>query len=222
MQTEPHIVDYKLDPHSPWLQLPVHRPWARQITSMTDQERNLEARALQMRNATSVAATIRQAGPVQLEAHFQAAGAAVLVVSKLQADRRALWDTQVAEASGCKQLLVESWRHEPGAAADACQAEGCCMNADGLHLQHSSWTGGRDHSKWAVCCEQALVCFGDLNRAATQLQRAGTAVCIAKLADGDLGQTRAFKSNALQPAEVLHGWLWFRLNAHGSCQHCAC
>ena len=160
---------------------------------------------------------------VQRPLHFALAGMSVTLVTKLRHVYSALWDDMVVAATGCQQLIVESWRHEPEARPDICRSDGCMINANGLHLNTSSWTIGRDHAKWAICCDQSIVCFGDLNRAETQLRRAGMALCLKDIAvSHDLEEGTS--SKLLRPVADI--WHWFRAHLQSGhrvqCPRCTC
>jgi len=77
-------------------------------------------------------------------------------------------------------LAVESWSHpvEP----PLCSGKYMCENVKTVKFSDKvQWTVGEDHSKWAVSVhedeKQGLVCFGDINRAASQKKRGGGALC---------------------------------------------
>jgi Deoxyribonuclease II len=118
-----------------------------------------------------------------------------------------IWDVAVREGMQCSGMAVESWRHERHELPEFCHASGCTVNAAGvMGANGTSWTIGQDHSKWAACCDQSIVCFGDLNRAEPQTVRGGSVVCFSG-----------------QGAHGVFEWLSQALIvAPSSCSNCSC
>lgn len=117
-----------------------------------------------------------------------------------------MWDALVAPALGCSGLMVESWVHAAGRLGDMCGPASCVVDAAGAHFADRSWTIEQDHAKWALCCDDEIVCFGDLNRERAQALRGGLAVCVHS-----------------RDTNGLYAWLQQHARrAPSACKHCTC
>lgn len=124
----------------------------------------------------------RDAAALVLQKHLDGC-ASLVVVKKLPQLHVPFWEGVVAPGVGCSSMRVESWLHGPSRLADACSAAGCVVNAAGVRLADQSWTVMQDHAKWAVCCVNRTVCFGDMNREEFQQFRGGMGLCLSVALD---------------------------------------
>lgn len=148
------------------------------------------------------------------------------VIAKPARLHQDIWDSLVAPSIGCSALRVESWLHGWNKLPDRCQATSCVVNAAGVKLDMPlkatftafptvswraesdaaaepvgmQWDIYQDHAKWAVCCNTAAVCFGDMNRMQSQRKRGGLAICYRP---SDMGRTQF----AVQLHRRLIAWL---------------
>ena len=135
-------------------------------------------------------------------------GLNITILAKQRSTQAPFWDAVVAPAVGCRDMMVESWLHGQGRLNDSCGQAGCVVNGAGVRFAQQSWTVEQDHAKWSLCCDQAIACFGDMNREWAQQFRGGLAVCMQGGADS---------------ADGLYGWL--RAHARSvtpTCKHCTC
>lgn len=173
---------------------------------------------------------------------LQTAAGPADVIAKPPSVHQDIWDSLVAPSIGCRALKVESWLHGWQKLPDRCQGSACVVNAAGVivhmpgDIQKSvdalstapfavnltaghfpfevskHWGIYQDHAKWAVCCSDVAVCFGDMNRMMTQRRRGGLAICFRPPSDGGL-------QFAGQLHDRLKMWL---LSRSTSCSGCAC
>lgn len=160
------------------------------------------------------------------------------VIAKPSRVHQDMWDSLVAPSIRCKALRVESWLRGWHRLPNTCQSSFCVVNAAGVRIDMSynrtstmplatdasvesahrgsetakQWGIYQDHAKWAVCCDKAAVCFGDMNRMKSQRKRGGLAICY-----------RPQDGGSVQFSQELHKHLslWL-IPAAKHCSGCAC
>lgn len=77
-------------------------------------------------------------------------------------------------------MNVQTWGCQPKRDESFCDiGEPKVMNVENINTELGSWSTKKDHSKWGVTKENiGWTCLGDMNRATTQYERWGGAVCI--------------------------------------------
>lgn len=160
------------------------------------------------------------------------------VIAKPSRVHQDMWDSLVAPSISCRALRVESWLHGWHRLPNMCQSLFCVVNAAGVRIDmpnnrtstmslladsgvgsaHEApnavmqWGIYQDHAKWAVCCNKAAVCFGDMNRMQSQQKRGGLAICY-----------RPLDAGSVQFSQQLHRQLSSWLTpAAKHCSGCAC
>jgi hypothetical protein len=120
-----------------------------------------------------------------------------------------IWDQIIAPGMACAGMLVQSWLHSAAQLANACCMDHCTVDSAGVRFAGQQWRINRDHSKWGVCCDKAVVCFGDMNRVFSQRVRGGMALCFAaeNSAQNSLpAQLYAYLQPALQQRRTTCIW----------------
>jgi hypothetical protein len=139
----------------------------------------------------------------------------IQVLRKMPGWHTPFWDKVIAPAVGCRDMLVESWLHGPGALDNHCSADGCTVNANGMHFGNVSWNVFQDHSKWSLCCDAVVVCVGDMNREYAQAYRGGLAVCLT-------GNPLHLQEHS-DVASAFRQWLASHMNSYRRCcSPCTC
>lgn len=96
--------------------------------------------------------------------------------------RASVGDLYVRLAAGLdSDLSAQTWGCQPKRDESFCDTNARhVMNVEEITTELGSWSTKRDHSKWAVTKEANTdwTCFGDVNRAPSQYERWGGAVCI--------------------------------------------
>ncbi|XP_070845518.1 deoxyribonuclease-2-beta-like [Chaetodon trifascialis] len=77
-------------------------------------------------------------------------------------------------------LLVQTWGCQPHRKRSFCDKKHKVENIKSINTVLGSWTAKVDHSKWCLAKDpqKHWVCLADVNRATTQYQRRGGALCI--------------------------------------------
>lgn len=139
--------------------------------------------------------------------HITAADQTATLLAKPGELHEDIWDQIVAPEMGCAGLLVESWLHSTSRLANTCCKDHCTVDAAGVRFGGNRWTVMQDHAKWGVCCDKAVVCFGDMNRVHSQRVRGGMTLCMA--ADRSVHSLPAQLYEHLLPAMRKHRTVCF-------------
>lgn len=78
-------------------------------------------------------------------------------------------------------LVVQTWGRQKGRSPSYCEPEHRKVyNIETINTDISSWKSSCDHSKWCVARDQNnhWMCIADVNRAQTQFERYGGALCL--------------------------------------------
>jgi Deoxyribonuclease II len=139
--------------------------------------------------------------------------ASASILRKLPRWHVPFWDAVIAPAMACSSMLVESWIHGPERMKDGCNptAGTCIVNGAGATFSASGWHIMQDHSKWALCCNKGILCFGDMNREDAQQFRGGLALCLES------------HGRIANVGDLLYEWLQRHANRRqGACRSCPC
>lgn len=118
-----------------------------------------------------------------------------------------IWDQMVAPEMRCLGMLVESWLHSRSRLSNSCCQDHCVLDSAGVRMGDRHWRVMQDHAKWAVCCDKAVVCFGDMNRVHSQRVRGGMALCMVGHSSYSLpGQLHAHLMPALRKPHPMCFW----------------
>lgn len=94
----------------------------------------------------------------------------------------AVGDLYVTIAQGVQSdLKVQTYGCQPGRDESFCEAGRYKVkNIKTIKVDSETWTCKKDHSKWCVATDQnkPWTCVADVNRAVTQYQRRGGALCL--------------------------------------------
>ena len=76
-----------------------------------------------------------------------------------------------------RSFFTETWQNGVGKLNSSCVGSYKVENIVRINLVGTDYKETQDHSKWAVSTDGSIICIGGINRAQSQLRRAGGAAC---------------------------------------------